>query len=79
MIGTPQSNEMDVVNITDLAQPSLVKIYEMEEPKGLSLDENHLFLCDGKGGFKVYDITDVSSIQLITKFTDINPFGCNCI
>lgn len=72
--GTPQNNEMNIVDITDITRPSLVKVYEMEEPKGLSIDGNNLFLCDGKGGLKIYDVSNVSQINLRTKFTDINPF-----
>lgn len=71
--GTPQNNEMEVVDITSITNPTLVKEYEMEEPKGLCLDGNLLFLCDGKGGLKLYDISDVSNIHLITKVTGVSP------
>lgn len=71
----PQRNEMDIVDISNITQPTLVKIYDMEEPQGLSLDGNHLFVCDGKGGLKVYDATDVNNLRLITTITDIDePF-----
>ena len=70
----PQRNEMDIVDISNILQPSLIKVYDMEEPKGLSLDGDHLFLCDGKGGLKVYDVSDVMHIRLIEVFSNINPF-----
>jgi hypothetical protein len=70
----PQRNEMDIVDITDITSPVLVKIYDMEEPMGLSMSGHHLFLCDGKGGLKVYDATDVVNLNLLSTFTDINPF-----
>jgi hypothetical protein len=72
--GSPQTNELDIVDISNISFPTLVKIYSMEEPQGESLDGNHLFLCDGKGGLKIYDISDVQNIQLLKVFTDINPF-----
>ncbi len=71
----PQRNEMDIVDISNITQPTLVKIYDMEEPQGLSLDGNHLFVCDGKGGLKVYDAADVNNLRLITTITDVDgPF-----
>lgn len=69
-----QRNELDIVTITNLMQPTLLKIYEMEEPMGLSKDGNHLFICDGKGGLKVYDAADVSNLKLLGKITNIKPF-----
>lgn len=71
---TPQRNELDIVDITDLLNPALVKIYDMEEPMGLSLDNNLLFLCDGKGGLKLYDVTDVQNIRLIRQVNGVYPF-----
>jgi len=70
----PQRNEMDIVDISEITQPSLVKIYDMEEPQGLSLDGNHLFVCDGKGGLKVYDAANVSNLRLITTIPGMEPF-----
>ena len=47
-------NELDVINI-QYSFPSLVKIYPMTNPHGLSKDGNLLFVCDGKDGLKIYD------------------------
>lgn len=70
----PQRSQMDIVDITNINQPVLVRIYDMEEPMGLSIDGDHLFVCDGKGGFKIYDASDVSNLNLLKTFTNINPF-----
>ena len=69
-----QRNELDIVDITNLAAPTLVKIYDMAEPKGLSKDGNYLFICDGKAGLKVYDAADVLNLKLIKVINNINPF-----
>jgi hypothetical protein len=69
-----QRNELDIVNITNLAAPALVKIYDMAEPKGLSKDGNHLFICDGKAGLKVYNAADVLNLTLIQQIKNITPF-----
>jgi hypothetical protein len=73
-------NQLDVVDITDLRSPKLVKTYPMQNPHGLGKDGNTLFICDGKAGLKVYDATDVLNIdgnklgaQTIHSF-DVIPF-----
>ena len=69
-----QRNELDIVDITNLAAPALVKIYDMAEPKGLSKDGDNLFICDGKGGLKVYNAKDVLNLSLIKQIKNITPF-----
>lgn len=69
-----QRNELDIVDISNIAQPFLVKIFEMAEPKGLSKDGIYLFICDGKAGLKIYDATSVTSLQLIKQIENINPY-----
>jgi len=56
-------NQLDVVDLTDLRRPTLVRTYPMEHPHGLGLDENSLFICEGESGIKVFDATDVNAID----------------
>jgi len=56
-------NQLDVVDITDLLQPELVATYPMDNPHGLSVKNNELYLCDGASGLKVFDIKDVEAIS----------------
>lgn len=65
--GTPCggfSNQLDVVNIANVLSPSLTKTYPMTNPHGLTKDGELLFICDGKDGIKMYDVTDASNIIL---------------
>lgn len=70
----PQQSQMDVLDISNINQPTLIRIYDMEEPMGLSLDGNNLFVCDGKGGLKIYNAADVDDLQLLRTINNINPF-----
>ena len=36
----------------------------MNSPHGLTKDHNLLFICDGTGGLKMYDASDVSHLVL---------------
>lgn len=56
-------NQLDVVDVTDLLNPELVASYEMDNPHGLSVKNDELYLCDGASGLKVFDITDVEAIS----------------
>ncbi len=69
-----QGNQMDVINISNIMQPVLKKVYDMTEPKGLSKDGNYLFLSDGHAGLKVYDATNPLALNLIKAFPGINTF-----
>jgi len=57
------ANELDVLNIQDLANPVLAKTFPMTRPAGLSKAGNLLFVCDSPG-VKVYDATQPESLEL---------------
>jgi hypothetical protein len=68
------SNELDVVNVTDLMQPTLVGAYPMTKPEGLCKDGNLLFVCDSTQGVKLFDATNPASLQLLTHIGNTNPY-----
>lgn len=67
-------NRLEVLNIAKLSQPLMVKTYNLTNPHGLSKDDNLLFICDGKGGLKIYDAANVSSLQLVKTFSNIETY-----
>jgi hypothetical protein len=52
------TNQLDVIDITDLYNPSLIRSYPMDNPHGLSVVENTLYLCEGEFGLKTFDVSD---------------------
>ena len=70
------TSQLDVVDITDLSTPSLLKSYTMENPYGLGIDGDLLFVCDGTAGLKIYDKSAPLSIAAnhISTFTDVTPY-----
>jgi hypothetical protein len=62
------SNQLDVLNITDILNPALIKTYPLVNPRGLSKDGDLLFICDGDAGLKVFDAGDSNAITLIKQF-----------
>lgn len=70
------TNELQVIDIKDLKNPSMLTKYAMTNPHGLGLDENLLFICDGNAGLKIFDATDPNKIDsnLLASYPDINAF-----
>jgi hypothetical protein len=58
-------NELQIIDIKNLKQPKLIKIYPLTKPYGLAIDGNNLFVCDG--GIKHYNATDVMNLTLKSK------------
>jgi hypothetical protein len=50
------TNQLDLIDISDLRNPFLVESFNMDNPHGLSIEDNNLFLCEGRHGVKVFDI-----------------------
>jgi hypothetical protein len=68
------TNQLEVVNISDLSNPSLTKVYPFTSPHGLGIDNGILFICDGEAGLKIYDATDVNKItdKPLAQYPNIN-------
>jgi hypothetical protein len=70
------TNQLEVIDIKDLTNPVLLKIYPMTNPHGLGIDNKNLFICDGDDGLKIYDATDhlkISDNQL-AHYKNINTY-----
>lgn len=71
-ICTGTSNQMDLVDISDIENPSLLKTFPMDNPHGLSIRGDQLYLCEGTHGLKLYDITEPLKLDenLVAHNTD---------
>jgi hypothetical protein len=67
------TNQLDVLDVSNLNNPSLLKTYPMTNPHGLSMDNDLLFVCDGKDGLKIYDPTSVS-FKLVKSFNNFETY-----
>lgn len=64
-------NKMEILDITNIKAPALVKTMAMSNPHGLSKDGNRLFVCDGTAGLKVYDAANDRSPKLVETITGL--------
>jgi len=53
---TTNINRLEMVDISDAANPKLIRTLDMWAPSGLAVDNDTLFICDGDAGLKAFDI-----------------------
>ncbi|MEM6265368.1 MAG: hypothetical protein AAGI38_22895 [Bacteroidota bacterium] len=56
-------NQLEVVDVSNLTNPRLLKTYPMYNPHGLGIKDGILFICDGDDGLKIYDAADPYAID----------------
>jgi hypothetical protein len=72
------ANVLNVYNIQDIKNPNLIFSKNMNNPFGLGLKDNTLFVCDNGRGLVVFDVSQASSPvekQVIAdeNFVDVIP------
>lgn len=70
------TNQLDVIDVTDLINPVLLKSFPMHNPHGLSIVDNTLLLCEGDEGLKLFDASDWAQIgnKQLSHITGFNTF-----
>jgi hypothetical protein len=68
------TDQLDVIDIKNVTAPKLIKTYTMTNPFGLALDENLLFVCDGKAGLKVYDRSEPEKLALLQHIVGMETY-----
>lgn len=70
------TNQLEVIDISNLKMPAIKSTYPMTNPHGLGIDHGTLFICDGSDGLKVYDASNVSTISSnqLAHYKEINAF-----
>ena len=62
-------NRLEIIDISNLSSPTLIKDYEMTKPYGLGLaNDSLLFVCDN--GLKLFNVSNPHNIQLQRHFNN---------
>ncbi len=56
-------NQLDVLDVSDLTNPKLIRTYPMDNPHGLSVIDETLYLCEGAFGLKTFDVSNLNRIS----------------
>jgi hypothetical protein len=61
------SNQLDVLDVSNLMSPQLIKTYPLSSPSGLSKDGDILLICDGMTGLKIFNAAKANAISLLKQ------------
>ncbi|WP_343670331.1 hypothetical protein [Chitinophaga sp.] len=67
-------NQLDVLNVANVASPQLLKTYPMSGPYGLGIDGTNLFVCEGTKGLHFMDATDPLNVTIKYTVKDIEAY-----
>jgi len=70
------TNELNVINISDVENPQLLAQIPMQGPSGLSIENNQLYVCDDVAGIKIFDTSDPNAVVVTDSIRNVN---CNDI
>ncbi|WP_181368932.1 LVIVD repeat-containing protein [Flavobacterium pallidum] len=76
-------DQVNVIDITDMNSPTLISTTLLEQPYGLGIKENTLYICCGNQGLKVFDATNSNALSLENTYTgyltDVIPMDSHLI
>jgi hypothetical protein len=67
-------SSLDVVDISNLANPRLIHTQPLTTPYGLGVDGSQLFVCEGDNGLKIFDITKPELPTLKQTMASVKSF-----
>ncbi len=64
-------DQINVIDISNMANPTLISTYLMSQPMGLGVRNNAIYVCSGNGGgLNVFDASDHSALRLKNTYPD---------
>ena len=67
-------NRLDVLDIKNIVNPTLISSYGMENPKGLGIDSIYLFVCNSESGVKIFDFSNKYELKQVSGITGIDAY-----
>lgn len=56
-------NQLDIIDVKNILKPKLLYSHSMQNPHGLAVEGDFLYLCEGKHGLKVFNISDPAKVR----------------
>ena len=68
-----ERNRLEIIDVSDPSTPELIIDYTLQEPFGLGVDGDYLFICDGVAGLKVYNgARSPKNLKLVKQLGDVD-------
>ena len=58
-------NQLQIIDITDIFEPTQVGVYNMFAPYGLAVRGDYVWVCDAESGIKIVDISDKANPTVV--------------
>lgn len=68
------ANQLDVIDIRNIVYPTNIASYSLQDPKGLAIDSNFVFVCNGQSGVRIYDFTDPQNLKQVSGINGIDAY-----
>ncbi|SHI96097.1 LVIVD repeat-containing protein [Algibacter luteus] len=62
---------LEVIDISNKSNPTLSARYDLENPYGLGIRNNMLYVCDGTAGLKLFELETPKYLKLVNTLGDI--------
>ncbi len=76
-------DQINVIDITNIEQPTLTSTYLLDEPYGLGYHNNALYVCSSTEGLSIFDTTDLTNLTLQQNYNidvkDVIPLETHLI
>lgn len=77
-------DQVDVLDVSDITNPTLLSTYFMPQPLGVGVKDNSLFVCSGDNNLYIFDATNSNQLLLKNKIAiqdvyDVIPLNSHLI
>lgn len=75
--GTPCEgfeNQLDIIDVSDLRNPKLLKTHPMHHPMGLSVVNSVVYLCEDDEGLKVLNAKDWNKLETLSHLKHLTTY-----
>ncbi|TXG36552.1 LVIVD repeat-containing protein [Seonamhaeicola maritimus] len=66
-----QESVLEVIDVSDKTDPTLAERYALDNPYGLGVKGNMLFVCDGTSGLKLFNRNTPVDLNLVRTIADV--------
>lgn len=63
-------DQVNLIDISNISNPTLLSTYLLNQPYGLGIKNNTLYICCGSDGLKVFDASNTSGLILQNTYSD---------
>jgi len=68
------ANQLDVIDISNIVYPQNISSIWLDDPKGLAIDSNLVFVCNGSEGIKIFDFSNPLQLNQVSGVVGIDAY-----